>query len=211
MVDLHDEFEKSRLFHAARIDRRAADMLIGLAAGIIADGVVTMQEAIFLRDWMSTHMAELDDPVINLLYHRISTMLEDHALDPEEAADLLDTLRSFTGLTPKPAARAYAAPTSLPLDTPAPELEPAGRTFVFTGVMAYGTRKDCEALVIERGGIPGPSITKKVHYLVIGSIGNEQWLHSTYGRKIIRAVELREAGTPIAIISEDHWLKALLG
>ena len=48
-------------------------------------------------------------------------------------------------------------------------------------------------------------ISKKVHYLVVGEIGNEQWLHSTYGTKIKRAVELREEGHPIAIISEKHW------
>lgn len=212
MVDLHEEFQESRFFHAGRIDRRAADMLVGLAAGIVADGVVTSQEASFLRDWMNTHMAELNDPVINTLYRRIHAMLQDHVLDADEAADLLDTLRSFAGLTnAQPAPGAYAAPASLPLDTPPPELIPSGRTFVFTGIMAFGPRKDCEAVVIERGGLTASSITKKIHYLVIGSIGNEQWLQTTYGRKIMRAVELRDGGSPIAIISEDHWQSALLG
>lgn len=212
MVDLHEEFQESRLFHAARIDRRAADMLIGLAAGIVADGVVTQQEATFLRDWMNTHMAELNDPVINTLYRRIHAMLQDQVLDADEATDLLDILRSFAGLTSaQPAPRAYAAPTTLPLDNPAPELIPVGRTFVFTGVMAFGPRKDCESVVAERGGLTAPSITKKTHFLIVGSIGNEQWLQSTYGRKIMRAVELRDSGCPIAIISEDHWQRSLLG
>ncbi|MDT4807550.1 hypothetical protein FQZ97_403990 [compost metagenome] len=77
--------------------------------------------------------------------------------------------------------------------TSAPEFKWNGRLFVFTGVMAYGPRKDCEALVI-----------------VIGTVGNEQWLHSTYGTKITKAVELRESGAQISIVSEEHWQKAVL-
>lgn len=212
MVDLHQEFQESRIFHAARMDRRAADMLIGLATGIVADGVVTQQEASFLRDWMKTHMAELDDPVINTLYRRIHAMLQDHVLDADEAADLLGTLRSFVGLSSaRPTPRNHVTPTTLPLNNPAPDLTPAGRVFVFTGVMAFGPRKDCETVVIERGGLTAASITKKTHFLVVGSIGNEQWLQSTYGRKIMRAVELRDSGCPLAIVSEDHWQRAFLG
>ncbi|CAD5377124.1 conserved hypothetical protein [Pseudomonas sp. OF001] len=212
MVDLHQEFQETRIFHAARMDRRAADMLVGLVTGIVADGVVTQQEATHLRDWMNTHLAQLNDPVINTLFRRIHAMLLDQALDADEAADLLDTLRSFIGYTSaQPAPRTYTAPTTLPLDNPAPDLTPHGRVFVFTGVMAFGPRKDCEAVVIDRGGLAAPSITKKTHFLVVGSIGNEQWLQSTYGRKIMRAVELRDAGCPLAIVSEDHWQKTLLG
>jgi hypothetical protein len=40
---------------------------------------------------------------------------------------------------------------------------------------------------------------------MVGSVGNEQWRHSTYGTKIMKAVELREAGASIAIVGEDHW------
>ena len=77
--------------------------------------------------------------------------------------------------------------------------------------MAYGPRKQCEALILERGGQIAPGVSKKIHYLVVGEIGNEQWLHSTYGTKIKKAVELREGGCPLAIISEQHWQAALFG
>lgn len=214
MVDLHREFHNSRFYHEARIDRRSADALIGLSAGIAADGQINQQEAEFLENWISTNLAQLDDPVINLLYRRLSDMLADGVLDAEEASELLSTLRSFAGLSaakPRAADNAFTSPASLPLCIPAPELEWNGRLFVFTGVMAYGPRKDCEALVTSRGGQIGPSVSKKIHYLVIGTVGNEQWLHSTYGTKIKKAVELREAGAQISIVSEGHWQKALFG
>lgn len=37
------------------MDRRSADVLAGLAAGIAANGVVTIDEAKFLRKWIDTH------------------------------------------------------------------------------------------------------------------------------------------------------------
>ena len=214
MTDLYGEFQNSRFYHEARIDRRSADLLIGLSAGITADGQITQQEAEFLESWISSNLAHLDDPVINLLYRRLSDMLADGVLDAEESVELLATLRNFAGLSaskPHSTERVIIPPTNLPLCTPAPELTWSGRLFVFTGVMAYGPRKECEALVIDRGGQIGSGVSKKIHYLVVGAVGNEQWLHSTYGTKIKKAVELREVGAQIAIVGEEHWQKALFG
>ena len=213
-MDLHNEFENSKFFHRSRIDRRAADALVGLAAGITADGVVNTNEAIFLKHWLENNLAHLNDPVINLLYSRLASMLQDDALDPDESLELLNILRSFSGVgidRPQVGGAVAFAPTDLPFNSPAPDLVWVGRTFVFTGVMAYGPRKDCQTLVEERGGLIGGGVSKKVHYLVVGSVGNEQWRHSTYGTKIMKAVELREAGASIAIVGEDYWQKMLFG
>jgi len=209
-MDLHREFENSRFFHQARIERRAADELIGMSAGLIADGTINQKEAEFLKAWIETNLPHLDDPVVNIIYRRLANMLSDGILQPEEGAELLELLHKFTGptlATTKP----YVAPSTLPLCDPAPDITWLGRCFLFTGTMAFGPRKDCEALVLERGGLIGASVSKKVHYLVVGSVGNDQWLHSTYGTKIRKAVELREAGAPLSIISENHWQECLFG
>lgn len=210
MVDLHQEFRNSAFFHQARIDRRSADALVGISAGLAADGTINQQEAEFLKNWIETHLVHLSDPVVNILYRRLADMLSDGVLDADESVELLEILHQFTGL-PVGAEQTYTAATSLPLDNPAPELCLADRVFLFTGVMAYGPRKECESLIVERGGLIGGSVSKKIHYLVVGSIGNDQWLHSTYGTKIKKAVELRDNGVPIAIISEEHWQKVLFG
>lgn len=210
MVDLHQEFQNSRFFHEARIDRRSADALIGLAAGITADNSINQQEAEFLKGWIETNLNHLADPVVNIVYRRLADMLSDNKLDADEAAELLVMLKQFTGLQLS-SATPFQSPSTLPLDQPPPILEWPSRAFIFTGVMAFGPRKDCEALVTERGGLIASSVSKKVNFLVVGSIGNEHWLHSSYGTKIKKAVELRENGSPIAIISEDHWQQAIFG
>ncbi|MEG0969379.1 MAG: NAD-dependent DNA ligase, partial [Pseudomonas sp.] len=99
----------------------------------------------------------------------------DGILDADESAELLDVLQQFTGV-PNSSVRPFTAPTTLPLNNPAPVLDWSERVYLFTGAMAFGPRKECEALVLERGGLIGGSVSKKVHYLVVGSVGNEQWL-----------------------------------
>lgn len=210
MTDLHQEFERSHLFHKARIDRRSADALLGVTAGLVADGNINQMEAAFLKTWIETHLLQLEDPVVNILYQRLASMLSDGVLDAEESAELLEMLHQFSGISVGSPQRPSAV-SSLPLNNPAPTLDWQDRTFLFTGVMAYGPRKECELLVVERGGLIGNSVSKKVHFLVVGSVGNEQWLHSSYGTKIKKAVELRNSGIPIAIISETHWQQVLFG
>lgn len=212
-MDLHSEFEASRFFNSARMDRRTADALSGLAAGITADGVVSLEEARFLQGWLEANMAHLDDPVVNLLYQRLDLMLRDGVLDADEAVDLLSILRRFGGVELARALgdQAFVAPNDLPFDNPAPELVWSGHMFVFTGTMAYAPRKECQKLVEERGGVIGGSVSKKTNFLVVGSIGNEQWRHSSYGLKIMKAVELRDTGHSLAIIGENQWQHALFG
>lgn len=210
MTDLYQEFQNSRFYHEARIDRRSADALIGIATGLTADGNINQQEAEFLKGWIEGNLTNLDDPVVNILYRRLADMLSDQILEPDESTELLDLLQQFSGIqigNPK----SFTTPSTLPLNHPAPQLNWPNQVFVFTGIMAFGPRCNCEALVLEKGGLIGGGVSKKVNYLVVGSIGNEQWLHSSYGNKIKKAVELRENGAKLAIISEDHWQQALFG
>lgn len=212
-MDLHHEFENSRFFNSARMDRRAADALSGLAAGISADNVVTLEEARFLQAWLQANLAHLDDPVVNILYQRLELMLRDNVLDADEASDLLSILQQFGGIEMAKAtpSQVFAVPNDLPFNCPPPDLTWEGQLFVFTGTMAYGPRKECQRLVEEKGGVIGGSVSKKTNFLVVGSIGNDQWRHSSYGLKIMKAVELRDAGAAIVVVGEDHWQRAVFG
>ena len=88
MVDLHQEFQNSRFFNEDRIDRRSADALVGLAAGIVSDGVVNLKEAIFLEDWIAKNLLHLEDPVVNILYRReIEKAADPAAMRAEKIAE----------------------------------------------------------------------------------------------------------------------------
>ena len=192
----------------SRLVERNIDELIGLCKGVIFDGVVDQQEAEMLLQWLETNRHAANKWPANILYERISAMLEDGILDNDEQAELLDLIVQITG----PAAHvlnSHSGSTTLPT-TPHPNrIEYHGNLFCLTGKFVSGTRKQLEDEIIARGGKPQKSPTKKTYCLIIGEIGSRDWIHSTFGRKIERAAEINENGGNIHIITEQDWIESL--
>lgn len=196
--------ELHRVFSRARLDDRLVNELIGLSHGIIADGTVNQRETEYLQKWLVANVGASDNPIVANLLHRVNDMLRDGFLDADEAAELFETLRKFSGGDFE--LGELLKSTSLPLDSPPPEISFDQTRFCFTGTFAFGSRRDCEDAV-ERHGASAGSLTSKTDYLVIGTYATESWIHSSYGRKIERAVEMKHEGLPISIVGEAHWLE----
>ena len=206
MTDSHSDRRIFNLYSRARLDDRAINELLGLAKGIAADGVVNQKEAEFLQKWLVANTAVKDNPVIATLFKRVNEMLEDNNLDDEEARELLDTLHKFGGGDFELSEIQKA--TRLHFDDPPPSIDFQARRFCFTGTFAYGSRSDCSRTVESLGGTAG-SLTKTTDYLVVGIYATDSWAHSSFGRKIEKAVQYREDGSGIAIVSEEHWIEYL--
>ena len=193
-------------YQKKRLRDRTVDELIGLSRGIIADKVVNQQEAEFLMKWMAANASYCEDKIVSQLYCRIQEMLIDGILDADEQKELLEILRMFTGEFTIQQPRSL--PTALPFNNPLPEIEFPCMKFCLTGKFAYGPRKICEQVITERGGKVSSTIYTTVNYLVVGYFGSRHWSHTSYGRKIEQAAELRANKYKIAIIPEDHWATA---
>jgi NAD-dependent DNA ligase len=189
-----------------RITSRQIDELIGIARGLVADNKINQMEVEFLQKWLAANHHISDQPVIRVLYGRISMMMADGILDNEEAKDLLETLNQFSNRDFE--LGEVLKSTTLPLCDPAPQLGFADQRYCFTGTFNYGQRKDCELAVTDRGAVAG-SLTQKTNVLVIGIYATESWKHSSFGNKILKAAEWRDQGSPICIVSEPHWVSFL--
>lgn len=187
--------------HTDRLIKRDIDQLLGICEFALQDGHIDQTEAESIFAWLKSHRISLDTWPSNILYDRLSRMLADGVLDDDEQGDLLGLIMSIV----RPRNEGLIVPAALPLTSPAPALSFEARSFCFTGVFTFGSRAECQTAVTDRGGIAAKGITKKLNYLVIGSIGSEAWRHSSFGTKIAKAVEYREAGAPLCIVSEDHW------
>ncbi|MBN1532241.1 MAG: NAD-dependent DNA ligase LigA [Spirochaetes bacterium] len=71
----------------------------------------------------------------------------------------------------------------------------AGKTFVFTGSLSRKTRRECEAMVEERGGRASGSVSGKTDYVVAGE---------SPGSKLERA---RQLG--VTVLTEDEFLSMI--
>jgi len=193
--------------NAKDIADRKTDELVGICRGLIADNTVNKEEAKFLMQWIESNKERAPIYPFSILYKRLSEMLEDNILDEDEQSELLDILTKITGGDTL-ADNIESMSTTLPLSNPAPDITINGNTFVFTGVFNSGARKDLEQLVKDLGGHVGKSVTKSTNCLVIGEIGSKDWKHSSFGRKIEKAVQYRdELKVDISIVMESHWIK----
>lgn len=195
-----------RNVNAKRLQVRLVDELIGMARAIVADDVLNNAELECLVRWLVANREITSDPLVAILYRRIKSMLADGIFDDDERAELLETLRTF-GSEAMEMGEVMKS-TSIPFTTPAPQLSFDRVRYCFTGTFKYGTRSECEATVSQRGAVPG-SLTRNTDALVVGYYATESWLHSSYGRKIMKAADMLEAGHPIVIVSEDHWASHL--
>ena len=58
------------------------------------------------------------------------------------------------------------------------------------------------------GGSNAKSVNKSLNYLVLGTYVTDSWAHENYGRKIEKAMEYRDKGVDLVIITEEHWANA---
>lgn len=203
---IDDQGQPKVAFNVDVMKDRHIDELIGICRGILADDRIVKPEANFLMSWLNDHRSYVNQYPFNILYKRLDEMLADGILDNEEEVELIEILKSFTGDN-KTDVPITNKSTSLPLTTPEPKVIIESSGFVFTGVFTVGTRKKCEEIITELGGEMHKTIKKTTNYLVIGDIGSDHWIHSSYGRKIEKAIDYQDKGVDIKIISEHTWIK----
>ncbi|WP_396189725.1 BRCT domain-containing protein [Flavobacterium sp.] len=194
-----------QIVHNKRIITRDIDQLLAVCEFALQDGIVDQEEAESILDWLNNHTTCLDTWPASVFYDRLRECLQDGRLDSDEQKELLDLVMSIS----RPPTDSGIKPTSLPVDRPAPTIYFQDKLFCFTGVFDFGSRDECIAATKERGGLPANGITKKLDYLVIGNVGSEFWKHTSFGTKIIKAMDYKENGSNIWIISEQHWSESI--
>ncbi len=190
-------------YNQKNIQDRQIDTLIGLSKGIAANGEVDQAEAEFLQTWLVQN-AQSQNPIVVNLLNKVSEMLEDGILDQDESEELLNILHSISG--EKTELGEVSKTSKLPICTPAPKINFKDKSFLFTGTCAFGTRKDCQSATESLNGVNAKGVTKSLDYLVLGTYVTDSWAHESFGRKIEKAMEYRDSGLPITIITEEHWL-----
>jgi hypothetical protein len=115
-------------------------------------------------------------------------------------------IKAFTPADFAPKREAPAAPTVAPA-----AVDLGGASFVFTGKMATMPRKEAEDQVKRCHGVVASSVTKKLHYLVVGDEGSPLYSGGKKGDKQTKAEQLNAAGANIRIISETAFQQMLAG
>lgn len=182
--------------------------MVGLVRGVIADGVVSTDEAAHLSEWTREHAEIATRYPANILSRRLERIFRDGRVDRQERRRLAALLGELTH-NPAGLRAGFRLATDLPLTRPEPDVVFEGQTFVFAGEMAYGPTHACEREVNDRGGVCERLINRRTDYVVIGTLAADDWSQGAFGALVDEVVLYRARGVPIAVITETHWVDAL--
>jgi hypothetical protein len=197
-----------RLSERGRVERGLAEM-VGLVRGVIADGVISGQEAEHLAEWTRENPEVASRWPANILARRLERILLDGRVDSRERGHLAAILEQLAE-NPGGLSAGFPLATDLPLTHPPPEIEFEDRTFLFAGEFAFGPTHACEREIQERGGSCERTVNRRTDYIVIGSIAAADWCQSEFAEVIDEVVQYRARGVPIAVVSEEWWTGALV-
>jgi len=191
-----------------RLVARSCEALLGLCSGLMADGKLNDDEIMFLATWLDDHETITSYWPGDILASRVKQSLADGVITEEERKHLQSTLSSLIGGTMQDTGATSGKSTDLPIN-PDANVIIRNKCFCFTGTFIYGTRKKCEAAVIDMGGVISKGVTQKMDYLVLGSLVTGSWAQTSFGRKIEKAIDYQRKGFELEIVGENHWIKHL--
>jgi NAD-dependent DNA ligase len=206
---LDEHGQPPRRFYVARVEDRAIHEMLGLVKGIVCDGIVTNEECQAFARWLNANPDATSAWPGKVLARRILEVFADGTVEATERHDLYELFCDTVGDGGNAESLAQNYSTRLPFDDPAPQITFAGRTFVLTGQFIFGSRARCEREIASRDGRCHATVVKQPHTLVVGTIASRSWIQSDWGRKIEKAVQFRDAGVGVQIVSEETWLGAL--
>ena len=203
------EEQLNRRYNCARLHDRQIDEMLGIIKGVLCDGMIMREEVAFLLRWIDSNRSIRDEWPACAIYPRLHAALADGTIDADEEREIMELLHQASGYQNEPTETAQNKSSTLPITHPLPTIEFTNKTYCFTGKFYSGTRAWCERQIHERGGKSAGQITLTLDYLVIGEIGNTDWIHSSHGRKIEQARKYAEANGKPYIIPEKDWIVAL--
>lgn len=188
-----------------KIIDKNVDECIGICKGILSDDEFKESEKNFLLDWIIKNELDKKDSMVKILFDELNN--SNNTLD-----DLKEILIKFSGGVLTPSDEIKSMSTLLPIEKNLETIEFDNKSFCLTGKFssAYGNRKAIENIIKDKGGEVKETVSQSLDYLVIGELGNTDWIHSTFGRKIQTALENKnKIYCQTKIISEQQLLSFL--
>lgn len=198
-----DDYSAQKAIFKRKITK-STQVLTGIIVGMTADGHINDQEIHMLATWLKENAEVTSVWPGSAIAKHVSEVLIDGNITDEERKSLLYNLQKLSGSDFSETGSVTDEVVELPFDTPT-HINLLGSKICLTGEFMYGTRAACERLVEKLGGAAMSTVSKKVNYLIVGSQVSPLWVNTSYGTKILKAIELKESGHQILIIREQQW------
>lgn len=176
-------------------ETKELQLLEGFLKGITADNKLSVEEIMALKEWVDNSLHLAGNYPFDLVLTSLNRVLEDGIISQEELDDLLKLYKKFT------------APVEAATHDEITCLNE--KHCCVTGEFNYGSRKVVEEYIEQNGGICDKTVKKATDYLIVGSLGSENWKHGNYGGKVKKAMEYNEKSANISIVSEEEFFNEM--
>ncbi|MCK8043435.1 hypothetical protein MSG37_00925 [Shewanella sp. 1CM18E] len=183
------------------------NQLLGLLQGISADNEINEKEIDALAVWLDENHQILDKWPANVVTSKLCQIFEDGIITEDEKKDLLLTVQKVTGN--RFCETGDVTDTTTECFDDISEIPHDNIGFCFTGKFKSGSRKTVESKAQSLGAITSKGVLLSTQFVVIGTLASRDWKYLSHGRKIEKAMSLKEKGHKIYVISEEQWLTAI--
>lgn len=180
--------------------------LLGFLRGIAADGQLNDQEVGALSDWLDSNHLVRDKWPASAVVNRVAAILQDGVITQAEREDLLQLIQQVAVMSLDSQRLSPQASLEVWEDS-LDSINLAGSTFCLTGDFVSGDRSDVHKKLRDLGADISPGVNSNVDFLVIGTLASHNWLYTSHGRKIEKALHLKRKGIGIKTITERSLLK----
>lgn len=176
-------------------DTKGLQNLKRIIESIMVDNKIESNEINELNEWLDSNTQLIGNYPFDKIYSIVKKVLEDGAISNSEYNELMHAFNDFIN----------------PINEEKinDNLNFQDKIFCLTGTFNSGSKDSIEEKIINKGGICGKGVTSKTNYLIVGGSGSDAWKFGNYGGKVQKAMELKEKGKDIEIISEEDFLKQL--
>jgi NAD-dependent DNA ligase len=182
--------------------------LLGFLVGIAADGQLNDKEVGALYKWLASNQLIRDKWPASIVVERVATILEDGIITDDERQDLMGIIQQFTDNSIATGGMSLEASVEVWEDA-IDAIKVTGSTFCLTGDFVAGSRNSIDKKLRNLGATVSTSVNKSVDYLVIGTLASSDWLYTSHGRKIEKALHLKRKGIEVKTITERTMLKLI--
>ena len=176
-------------------DTKGLQNLKRIIESIMNDNKIELDEINELNEWLDSNTQLIGNYPFDKIYSIVKNVLEDGVVSTNEYDELMKVFNDFIN--------------PIKEEKINDSVNFQDKIFCLTGTFNSGSKDSIEEKINQKGGICGKGLTSKTNYLIVGGSGSDTWKFGNYGGKVQKAMELKEKGKNIEIISEDDFLKQL--
>lgn len=206
IYELNEYIDEDTHFHRSILSQSEIMLneLIGILGGISADNIINEREMKFLSQWFEDNGTVCQVWPLSEIRDRVMDVLINQNSDKEAEEQLMNFIKRITTRRLTFMDFEHNLSTGFLIEDDDP-VDLYRKCICFAGDFLSGEYKILKFQTLKRGAVVSDSFNDEVDILVLGSLSIRDWLNSEESQKIRKALDFKETGKYLRIISEKKW------